>query len=67
MSDAEETPARLSPAERAQRKREEKLADLQQEIDSGRLVVRQMTEEEKAKFDEAREARGPSKRGGPRR
>ena len=53
----EQPPTRLTPAERAQRKREEKLAELQKDIDTGRLTVRQMTDEEKGAFDAAREAR----------
>jgi len=47
----------MSPAERAQQKREQKLADLKDDVDSGRLVVRQMTDEEKAAFEAAREKR----------
>ena len=53
----EEPPRRMSPAERAQQKREQKLADLKDDVDSGRLTVRQMTDEEKAAFEAARERR----------
>jgi hypothetical protein len=58
MADSGEPTGRLTPAERAQRKRDEKLADLQEQIQSGRLVVRQLTDEEKAAFDARRAKRG---------
>lgn len=53
---AEEQPAEAKPAEakpprptahqRAQEKREQKLADMQDEIDDGRMTIRQLTPEE---------------------
>ena len=55
--DDEEAPRRLSPAERAQQKREQKLSDLQEDIDTGRVTVRQMSDEEKAAFEASREKR----------
>jgi hypothetical protein len=42
----EQPPARSTPAQRAQVKREQKLADMQEEIDDGRMTVRQLTPEE---------------------
>ena len=39
-------PARLTAAQRAQAKREQKLADVQDQIDEGRMTVRQLTPEE---------------------
>ena len=57
MADAETPSGRITPAERARLKREEKLADLQSDIESGRVVVRQMSAEELAAFEKQREAR----------
>lgn len=42
----EEKPARMTPAQRAQEKRDQKLADVQEEIESGRMKVRKLTPEE---------------------
>jgi hypothetical protein len=42
----EQAPTRSTPAQRAQVKREQKLADMQEEIDDGRMTVRQLTPEE---------------------
>ena len=39
-------PTRTTPAQRAAVKREQKLADMQEEIDDGRMTVRQLTPEE---------------------
>jgi hypothetical protein len=39
-------PARTTQAERAQQKRAQKLSDVQDEIDSGRMTSRQLTPEE---------------------
>ncbi|MDX6722468.1 MAG: hypothetical protein QOD73_872 [Solirubrobacteraceae bacterium] len=41
-----EPPPRTTQAERAQQKRAQKLADVQDEIDSGRMTSRQLTPEE---------------------
>ena len=41
-----DTPARTTPAERAQERRAQKLAEVQDEIDSGRMTSRQLTPEE---------------------
>ena len=41
-----EPPARTTPAQRAQEKRLQKLAAVQDEIDSGRMTRRQLTPEE---------------------
>jgi hypothetical protein len=52
---------RLTPAERAQLKRDEKLADMKEQVDSGRLTIRQLTDEEReawAKRQAEREAAG---------
>jgi len=46
MADDDDAPRRLTPAERAQQKRDEKLADLQEQIDTGRMKVRQLSPEE---------------------
>lgn len=39
-------PARLTAAQRAQVKRDQKLADVQEQIDDGRMTVRQLTPEQ---------------------
>ena len=46
MAGDEAPPQRTTPAQRAQQKREQKLADVQSEIESGRMTTRQMTPEE---------------------
>jgi hypothetical protein len=46
MVNADDPPARPTPAQRAQQKRDQKLADVQEEIDSGRMTRRQLTPEE---------------------
>ena len=43
---AEEKPARVTPAQRAQEKRDQKLADIKDEIETGRMTVRKLTPEE---------------------
>ena len=43
MAKADDPPARATTAERAQERREQKLADVQEEIDSGRMTRRQLT------------------------
>ena len=55
-------PARLTPAQRQQLKREEKLADLQGQIDSGALTVRQLTPEEAAEQEKLRAQRPPPRK-----
>ena len=52
MSDAPETPAPKTPAERAAAKRQEKLDDIQEQVDSGRLTIRKLTPEELAQLDQ---------------
>jgi hypothetical protein len=42
----DDPPARSTPAERAQERRDQKLAEVQDEIDSGRMTSRQLTPEE---------------------
>ena len=42
----QEKPARTTPQQRAQEKREQKLADIQEDIEGGRMTVRQLTPEE---------------------
>lgn len=46
MAKADDPPARATTAERARERREQKLADVQEEIDSGRMTHRQLTPEE---------------------
>ena len=46
MANADDPPARTTAAQRAQEKREQKLADVQKEIDSGRMTARKLTPEE---------------------
>ena len=46
MAKADDPPARTTPAQRAQQRRDQKLADVQEEIDSGRMTHRQLTPEE---------------------
>ena len=46
MAEAQDPPARSNAAQRAQEKREQKLADVQEQIDDGRMTVRQLTPEE---------------------
>ena len=41
-----DAPARTTPAQRAQERRAQKLAEVQDEIDSGRMTRRQLTPEE---------------------
>ena len=55
MASADDPPARSTAAQRAQEKREQKLADVQKEIDSGRMTRRQLTPEEMAEHAERRE------------
>jgi hypothetical protein len=42
----DDPPARATTAQRAQQRRDQKLADVQEEIDSGRMTRRQLTPEE---------------------
>jgi hypothetical protein len=46
MPKDDDPPARPTTAQRAQQKRDQKLADVQEEIDSGRMTSRQLTPEE---------------------
>jgi hypothetical protein len=39
-----------STSERAEEKRQEKLAHMQEQIEDGKLVVRQMTDEERQRY-----------------
>lgn len=55
MADEKEPPARVTPAQRAQQKRDEKLKSVQDEIDSGRMTTRQLTPEEMAEHAKRRE------------
>jgi hypothetical protein len=48
MAEADDPPARTTPAQRAQQKRDEKLAAMQEELASGRMTSRQLTPEEMA-------------------
>ena len=55
MAKEEDSPARTTAAQRAQERREEKLAEVQKEIDSGRMTTRKLTPEEMAEHAERRE------------
>jgi len=57
MADTEEPapPTRTTPAQRAQQKREDKLASVQEELDSGRMTTRQLTPEEMEQHAKRRE------------
>jgi hypothetical protein len=55
MAAPNDPPARTTPAQRAQNKREQKLADVQEEIDSGRMTRRMLTPEEMEQHAERRE------------
>lgn len=46
MANADDPPARTTNTERAQQRRDQKLAEVQEEIDSGRMTHRQLTPEE---------------------
>jgi antitoxin (DNA-binding transcriptional repressor) of toxin-antitoxin stability system len=46
MAKADDPAARITTAQRAQQRRDQKLADVQEEIDSGRMTHRQLTPEE---------------------
>jgi len=48
-------PARMTAAQRSQAKREQKLADVQEQIDEGRMTVRQLTPEQMAEHAKRRE------------
>ena len=55
MAKGDDPPARTTSAERAQQRRDQKLADVQEEIDSGRMTHRQLTPEEKEEQARRRE------------
>ena len=55
MDETDDPPARTTQAQRAQQKREQKLADVQEELDSGRMTRRQLTPEEMKKHAGRRE------------
>ena len=55
MANADDPPARTTAAQRAQERREQKLADVQKEIDSGRMTHRKLTPEEMKEHAERRE------------
>jgi hypothetical protein len=46
MAKADDPGARITTAQRAQQRRDQKLTDVQEEIDSGRMTHRQLTPEE---------------------
>ena len=48
-------PVRLTAAQRSAAKREQKLADVQEQIDEGRMTVRQLTPEQMAEHAKRRE------------
>src|SRR5215212_1883347 len=55
MAGANDPPVRPTAAQRAQERREQKLADVQKEIDSGRMTRRMLTPEEMEEHAERRE------------
>jgi hypothetical protein len=55
MGKADDNPARSASAQRAQEKRDQKLADVQAELDSGRMTHRKLTPEEMAEHTKRRE------------
>lgn len=61
-------PQRLTPAERAKLKREEKLKDIEEQIASGELKVRKPTKKERADWEkraaerEKKNAKNPGRR-----
>lgn len=58
-----DTPSkRVTPAQRAQLKRDEKLAHVEEEIASGRMTTRKLTPEEMAEHAARREARQAERR-----
>lgn len=50
-----DAPVRLTAAQRSQAKREQKLADVQEQIDEGRMTVRQLTPEQMAEHAKRRD------------
>ena len=56
MAKPDDPPARTTSAQRAQERRDQKLAHVQEEIDSGRMTHRQLTPEEKEEHARRREA-----------
>lgn len=48
--------------ERAEAKREEKLAGVREQVESGSLVIRQMTEEERLRYAPRTDRPAPNKR-----
>jgi hypothetical protein len=55
MAKADDPPPRTTTAQRAQQRRDEKLAHVQEEIDSGRMTHRRLTPEEMEEHAERRE------------
>ncbi len=64
---AAEAPKRkpqITARERAERKREEKLENVREEVKAGSLVIRQMTDEERARYPRRENAPRPKRFGG---
>lgn len=57
MAESEVPPARMTQAQRAQQKRDQKLLDMQEQIDTGRMTVRKLTPEEMEENAKRREQR----------
>jgi hypothetical protein len=55
MANPDDPPARTTAAQRAQEKRDQKLAEVQEEIKSGRMTHRKLTPEEMAEHAKRRE------------
>lgn len=47
---AEESPRGKTPAERKEEARQQKLDEIKEQVDDGRLVIRRMTKEERKRF-----------------
>jgi hypothetical protein len=53
---------RPTARERAESKRQERLDEIQREVEAGRLVIRKMSPEERKRFPQPAEARAPRRR-----
>lgn len=60
--EAQEPPKRMTAQERQQVKRQERLDAVQEQIDSGSLTVRKVSEEERAEWEERQRNRPPAPR-----
>lgn len=58
----EEPPKRMTPQERQQAKRDERLANVQEQVDNGSLTIRKVSDEERAAWEEKQKNRPPNPR-----